>query len=137
MNEFQKSESQIEKGIIVLQNTAEKTLNELIRKAENEKMDDVVNGVEKAKKSFENGEFGKTIYIAQNLINYLKGKNPLTGLSTIPAEGIPLIGIVFVGVTWYGYRKWKEKNKPEIVQQSIPRNGENATRPIAPRDSDE
>lgn len=136
LSELQKYESQIMNANSVLEKMAEKTVNELIEKTKNENENELSDAREKAKKALENKEFGKAIYVAQNVLTYLKGKNPLTGLSAIPPEGLPLLGVIVAGVSWYGYRKWKEKNKPVIVSQAVPRS-ETITRPNEQRDSDE
>ena len=115
----------MEKALRVLRNAAAERVNKLKQETRGNNNEEIMAAVEKATSMVDSGEFGKSIFIAQSMLNYLNG-NKITGLAAIPLLAWPFVGIIVLVGGWIGWREWKKKNAQVIPIQTIPRGNTNS-----------
>jgi hypothetical protein len=120
-NENEKQEKILLEARTILEKSASALLKKIKEKAGYFQETKVAENIEKAEDSFEKREFGKTIFIAKNLLNYFSSSSPEAGLVSFPAEAWPLLGLLLAGISFIGYKKYNSKNKPEIIPTSLPK----------------
>ncbi|MBM3281850.1 MAG: hypothetical protein FJY86_00730 [Candidatus Diapherotrites archaeon] len=108
------------KALREMRNDSTERINILTIEAERSGKDEVVEANEKAQQALKNGEYGKSIYISQNVLNYLNS-NKITGFSALPNEVWPLMGVIILVGGWIGFNEWKKKKIVEIEWKKIPR----------------
>lgn len=115
-----KTSKLLEDAVRVLRNAAVERTTTLKRETAGSADEDVVSSVEKAALNIENGEFGKSIFVAQSVLNYVQGSK-ITGLVSIPLLAWPFLGVMVLMGGWLGWNEWKKKNKVEIPMKTVPR----------------
>ncbi|MFH0969866.1 MAG: hypothetical protein V1776_00160 [Candidatus Diapherotrites archaeon] len=110
----------ISNGFSAIKETAAMLLEEITKNANLSNNEEVKSAKEKAENFFENEEYGKSIFVSKNLVNYL-AENKMIGLENFPAEGWPLIGLIIGigGFIAYRYRKKPVEEKKQ--QKPLPR----------------
>lgn len=111
---------ELTKGVREMKNAAVERGNALKIEAERAGKEDVVEANDKAQQAVENGEYGKSIYISQNVLNYLNSSK-ITGFFTLPGEVWPLMGVIVLVGGWIGFNEWKKKKIVEVEWKKIPR----------------
>lgn len=120
MSELNEINSEFERGLRALRNGAVERVEKLKQETNGNSNEEIQGALAKAVAALENEEFGKSIFITQNMLNYLSG-NKVTGLVSFPNEAWPFIGIIFLVGIWLGWKEWKKRNEKEIPVQMIPK----------------
>ncbi len=117
----QRANEQFTDATRVLEEAANRLVEELHEMTNALSSPQIKQSVEKAEGALHQDEWGKAIYIAKNVLAHEKRKNVLTGLSTL-TEAWPLVGlgILMIGGFWY-YRRNKQRKKEPIPLQRVPR----------------
>jgi hypothetical protein len=115
----------VEESLRVLRNAGVERVNALKKETTGNTIEEIVAAVEKAATATENEEYGKGVFIAQNMLNYLNG-NKMTGMAAVPALAWPFLGIIALAGGWLGWKEWKKKKIVEIPLQKIPKGNTNS-----------
>ncbi|MDP2665881.1 MAG: hypothetical protein Q8P05_00025 [Candidatus Diapherotrites archaeon] len=81
----------------------------------------VVDAIQQGKVALAAGEWGKAIYIGENIRRYLEEWNAGSGLATLPPESLPVIGIGILAGGGLVYRYWKRKHPEVVIPKRLPR----------------
>lgn len=126
-NEWEKKAAEIsdiaekvEESLRAIRNAAVERRNVLKKEAGGNTNEEIAGAVEKAVAAVENEEYGKGIFISQNMLNYLNG-NKMTGMASIPVLAWPFLGIIMIVGGWLFWKEWKKKKIVNIPLQKIPK----------------
>ncbi len=115
-----KIKQDVEEAIALLERMAEERVGTLTRETKNSFQSEITSAVQKAQESLEKKEYGKSIFIAQSMLNYVN-ENKGTGWAVIPPMAWPFLGIIGMGGGWMMYRRWKKPPVSVLPQWSCQR----------------
>jgi hypothetical protein len=86
--------------------------------------EEIKTAIKKAQDALEKGEYGKSIFIAKGLRDYIQSQNKLSGLFMLPPPTAwPLIGIILAAGGVLTYRAWKKRRIIPPEPKPLPRSG--------------